>query len=987
MAAAEVAGSLTTPAETAPIAEHVPAGDHVPAGESAHGDRLPGLDGLRAIAVLAVVAYHADLGWLPGGFLGVDVFFVISGFLITTLLLAERERLGRIRLRAFWMRRARRLLPALFLVLAATLTLAVVLAPDEVARLRGDTLAALGYVTNWYLIVRQQSYFEAMGRPSPLLHLWSLAVEEQFYVVWPLVLAAGLLLVRRRGMLVASLAGAIGSALLMAWLYRPGVDPSRVYYGTDTHATGLLLGAALALAWTPVREVLTSVAGTAAGPAGLPGAAGVTVAAPGVTVAARGPRDLPPWPEEPVRPVPVRRARSFAPTSWDVIGVAGLLVMGLCFVLLDEYEPVLYPGGFVVLDLATAAVIVAAVHARGRLGTHVLDRQPLRWIGERSYGIYLWHWPIFTLTRPNLDVALDPLPDLALRVALTLVAAEASYRFVETPIRRGALGRAWHRWRSVPRVRRLSVYRWPLASGGAILAVALVVGARVAGATPPPPPPYLAVTSIDAGGALGSAAPAPTASAGRAAGTASPGGGSGVPGDTSASPAAGSTASGGSSAPQGAAGPGDPGVGGAGAGASPGTSPGTASAPGGGVMPGSLAVPGGSPPASPSVAKAPRVLAIGDSVMLGAVAQLRGAIRGIEVNAAIGRPFGTGIAILQQREKEGLLPGTVVIGLGDNGWITSQQVDQAMQVLGTATTVVFVNLKEPRSWELHDNAVLAQAALRYSNVSVVDWHDAGDRHPEYFWDDAIHLRPRGRKRTPSWWLRRCRSRSRRPRPRRRSRLRLRPGRRPSCRRPVGGATRRGIARTAACRVHRAAVAGSIAGRNPGQRGPVAASPPTPPSISRPAAARPAAVDQDAARASSRRSMKTSWAALIRRRASPVSNQATRSISGNDCSRPDPGGHSSANSLLRAAAGSRSPAAAHAVTTLPPFWRVDPSGMNGGSGTAVPVSSRNSRTAAGNRSSPSDGSPFGIDQSPRSFVAWNGPPGCASRTSSRPARSR
>ncbi len=704
MAEADVGDALTMRAEAAPARE-ASCG-----AETVHGGRLPGLDGLRALAVLAVVLYHADLGWFSGGFLGVDVFFVISGFLITTLLLAERERLGRIELRAFWQRRARRLLPALFLVLAATLTLAVVLAPDEVARLRGDTLAALGYVTNWYLILRQQSYFEAVGRPSPLLHLWSLAVEEQFYVLWPLALAAGLIVLRRRGMLAASLAGAIGSALLMAWLYRPDVDPSRVYYGTDTHAAGLLLGAALALAWTPVRTALASV---------LNGAGGPTGGAP--PQAARRWRDLPPWPEEPIRPVPARRPRSFEPTAWDVLGVAGLLVMGLCFTLLDEYEPFLYRGGFVVLDLATAAVIVAAVHPRGRLGTHVLDRQPLRWIGERSYGIYLWHWPLFTLTRPHLDVALDPLPDLALRLALTLAAAEASYRLVETPVRRGALGRAWRRWRSMPRARRLSTYRWPVATGGAVLAVALVVGSRVAGATPPPPPPYLAVTSVDAGGTSAGGTPTPTSPVDLAAGPAQPGRDAGAPGAGYAS--AGSSPGAGPSAV-----PID---------AGPGTSPGATTAPG------SVAAPGVSPPAGPTAARPPLVLAIGDSVMLGAVTELRGAIRGIEVNAAIGRPFGTGIDILRQRQQEGRLPDTVVIGLGDNGWITSQQIDQAMQVLGDATKVLFVNLKEPRSWESHDNAVLAQAAQRYPNVSVVDWHDAGDRHPEYFWDDGIHLRPAG----------------------------------------------------------------------------------------------------------------------------------------------------------------------------------------------------------------------------------------------------
>jgi peptidoglycan/LPS O-acetylase OafA/YrhL len=216
---------------------------------------LPGLDGLRALAVIAVLLYHAELPWIPGGFLGVEVFFVISGYLITTLLLAEWRQRGRIDLKAFWLRRARRLLPALYLLLVVTLAYAVVFLPGEVAGLRGDAVAALGYVTNWYLVLGHESYFEAIGRPSLLKHLWSLAVEEQFYLLWPPVLALGLGVGatrwRERRVLLGALALAAASALLMALLYRPEVDLSRVYFGSDTRAAGLLIGAALAFAWTP----------------------------------------------------------------------------------------------------------------------------------------------------------------------------------------------------------------------------------------------------------------------------------------------------------------------------------------------------------------------------------------------------------------------------------------------------------------------------------------------------------------------------------------------------------------------------------------------------------------------------------------------------------------------------------------------------------------------------------------------------------------
>ena len=202
-----------------------------------------------------MLLYHANLAWIPGGFLGVEVFFVISGYLITALLLAEWRQRGRIDLKTFWLRRARRLLPALYVLLVVSLAFAVVFLPGEVAGLRSDVLAAFGYVTNWYLIFGQESYFEAVGRPSLLQHLWSLAVEEQFYLIWPPILALGLCFgatrLRQRRSLTVVIFGAVASAAAMALFYTPGVDPSRIYYGTDTRATGLLCGAALAFLWSP----------------------------------------------------------------------------------------------------------------------------------------------------------------------------------------------------------------------------------------------------------------------------------------------------------------------------------------------------------------------------------------------------------------------------------------------------------------------------------------------------------------------------------------------------------------------------------------------------------------------------------------------------------------------------------------------------------------------------------------------------------------
>lgn len=353
---------------------------------------IPGLDGLRAIAVVAVLLYHAGLNIL-GGFLGVESFFVLSGFLITALLLAEWREHGRVSLRGFWLRRARRLLPALFLLLAGALLYTIVLLPRETAEVRADTVAALAYVMNWHLILSGQSYFDPLLRPPLLQNLWSLAVEEQFYLLWPLLFVAGMRLLRVAGLLVVTLVAALGSALLMAALYRPGLDPSRIYYGTDTRAVGLLLGAALALIWMPGK-------------------------APSATDRRLG-------------------------LLLDCAGTVALAGLIACFVFFSEQHPLLYRGGFALVSAITVIVIAAVTHPGARLVPWLLGWQPLRWIGMRSYGIYLWHWPVFMVTRPYVDLPLAGLPLLALRLAIVGALVELSYRYIEMPVRRGSM--SWRR--------------------------------------------------------------------------------------------------------------------------------------------------------------------------------------------------------------------------------------------------------------------------------------------------------------------------------------------------------------------------------------------------------------------------------------------------------------------------------------------------------------------------------------------------------------
>ena len=350
---------------------------------------LPALDGLRALAVTLVVAYHLDLGWMTGGFIGVDVFFVISGFLITRLLLDERATTGRIGLGAFWTRRFKRLVPALVVMIAATLLATRRWGlPEQWNSVRVDAIAGLAYVANWRFVFDQQSYFEAALGPSPLLHTWSLAVEEQWYLLWPIAMVGLLVLAARRrrgaGLAAASVvAAAVVSAGLMAITFEPA-DPSRAYFGTDTRAQHLLIGAALA--W--FVELFPNV----------------------IHLAERRTMRLP--------------------------FTAALLVLVAMAATIHDTSAWLYQGGLFAISIVAAIVVLGTASPRPDAALGWMGRQPLTWIGQRSYGIYLWHWPTIVFVGSAIDIGVSGTPLIAAQVAITLALAELSFRFVETPVRR-----------------------------------------------------------------------------------------------------------------------------------------------------------------------------------------------------------------------------------------------------------------------------------------------------------------------------------------------------------------------------------------------------------------------------------------------------------------------------------------------------------------------------------------------------------------------
>lgn len=618
---------------------------------------MPGLDGLRALAVFAVILYHLDLSWAPGGLLGVSLFFVLSGYLITNILLNQWERTGSIDLRDFWLRRARRLLPALFATLAGTMAWVAIFAPERLAALKQEVLAAVFYVSNWYLIFHDVSYFESFGPPSPLGHLWSLAVEEQFYLFWPLLLGLGLrFLPQRKWVIRGTVAVALISVAAMAMIYIPGHDPSRVYYGTDTRAFSLLVGALLAMIW-PSRKLSPELSGK-------------------------------------------------KKLALDVTGSMGLLIVLLMIGKTNQYQTFLYPVGLLLFSVAAACAVASLAHPAGSLG-RIFGWRPLRWLGECSYGIYLWHYPVIALTSPAVNTGS---PDLFLslwQIAASIVLAVLSRYLIEEPIRYG-------RWKPTALSFKLSVNLL-------LIFLILFVAAREG-------------TQISAKDLEGQASePQVQISEPQAIEVQAQGGedqSQEVEGQMQADK--GQVQEAGEQAQL-------PDTEGTAAGQQP-------SAPGdetGGTVPEETADGQEDAAEQGSDIKGNEITAIGDSLMIDVTPVLQERLPGLVVDAKIGRQMHQATDVISKLQKAGKLRKTVIIGLGTNGSFTEKQLAKTLDALEGVERIVLVNTRVPKPWESVVNETLAKVVSSYPNVRLIDWYSASGGHDDYFYPDGVHLKRNG----------------------------------------------------------------------------------------------------------------------------------------------------------------------------------------------------------------------------------------------------
>lgn len=634
---------------------------------------IPALDGLRTLAVAAVVIYHLNLPWAQGGLLGVTMFFVLSGYLITRLLLNELKQTKTIDLKGFWIRRIRRLMPACVTVVLVTIVLCAIFNHVMLTKMRPQILPSLFFFNNWFQIFQNTSYFAAVGDPSPLTHFWSLAIEEQFYLVWPpVLLVIGGARANRPAVRRTAFGLAAASAIAMTVLYNPAQDPTRVYYGTDTRAFSLLLGAWLA--FIPEQDMAPSrLVGRITR-----GRFGYRQGAPNGTVT----------------------EFLATPASIDLVGVIGLVGLVAMVFLTNGYDAFQYRGGTLLCTVLTLCVIAACVQPEGLVaGAFALP--PLVWLGKRSYGIYLWHYPLLLLMNPVADITeASPLKMLA-QVLIVVAVAEASYRFIETPFRKGAIGAFLNEMRVGTNSPRRWVGTHRILSGCVALVLVAAVGSVVL-------VPDTSALSKDGAELLQAGADATNTSADIAdAGSSSAGSSSKKTSSSKKSSKKSSSKSDDSSTDT--------------------TSSAAADA--------DSDWPEGSYD----------ILMIGDSVSLRLNDIFTGTFKHGHIDALKSRQFDAGQQVYESYLQQNLCGKISVFALGTNGPVTDAMVDSLMNDVGTKRICVFVNTRSRTSWVSQTNQSYENAKSRYSNVRVVDWYGYSANRNDLFDGDGTHLNAKGAK--------------------------------------------------------------------------------------------------------------------------------------------------------------------------------------------------------------------------------------------------
>nr|WP_315526956.1 acyltransferase family protein [Carnobacterium maltaromaticum] len=592
---------------------------------------MSGLDGLRALAVIGVIFYHLTPHILPGGFLGVPIFFVLSGYLISDLLIQEFEQNGKISLKQFWKRRLNRLYPALVTMLILVTGWITIFERSLLLNIRNMILTSLVYLNNWWQISQGASYFDRFTTPSPFVHLWSLAIEGQFYLIWPVIVVFAIVFIKRNDWIFYTFIGvSILSALLMAILYVPGADPSRVYYGTDTRAFSLLIGSALAFIW-PSTKLKKN----------LPNAGRVTL---------------------------------------DAVGVLSLGLLIWLMVQLMDSDPFTYYGGIFIFSLISGILVAVVAHPATWLAK-LLSLQPLKWIGQRSYGLYLWQYPVMILYEVKVgDTSLHPLRHLIIQITLIILISEASYRFVEMPFKKLNIrevlnwnvivdhGKAlWRNQTITGKMHKVGIVLLSL-----ILIISLV-GFTVAPVGDSPGKIRLAAqlkanqTKIDKQkqDLIEQKNKEVEESAVR-------------------EPLFGLT------------------------------------------------------PEQMEEAGELKVTLIGDSVMLSVVNPVEQLFSKAVIDGVIGRQLYQTVPVVESLKQEDKLGNPVVIALGTNGAFTDKQMDDLLAAVGDSKKVYLVNTQVPKNWKNSVNQGISSAAKRHSNVEVIDWNSYSQNHSDWFYEDGVH---------------------------------------------------------------------------------------------------------------------------------------------------------------------------------------------------------------------------------------------------------